>query len=286
MVATYDNITEEGTSHTIQALGTTIHYHDVGEGPPAVFLHFWGPGSTAWIAWYKVLPILAQHFRCICVDSPNYAKTGPMYADSSLYYMQADAAAAVMDALGIEKAFIVGASQGGQSALTFAGKYPEKLEKLVFGGNHLGTTGGDYLLGNQNEEGIRVAYPALAGPTPENMRAYLELCVVDKSLITEDLIEYLTRHHLERPDLAEARGKMQYGPRHDLTEDMMGIEVPTAVIWGRNDRTCGVEIGIRAFNLIKHSTLIVMKDTGHWAPFEKPREYADHLISFLKGDWE
>jgi hypothetical protein len=29
-----------------------------------------------------------------------------------------------------------------------------------------------------------------------------------------------------------------------------------------------------------------MKDTGHWAPFEKPREYADHLISFLEGDWE
>lgn len=286
MVTTYETITEEGTSRTIQALGTTIHYHDVGQGPPVVFLHFWGPGSTAWIAWHKVLPLLAAHFRCIAVDSPNYAKTGPMYSDSSLYFMQADTAAAVMDALGIEKAAIVGASQGGQSALTFAGKYPDRMEKLVLGGNHLGTIGGDYLVGNPNEEGIRVAYPALADPRPENMRPYLELCVVDKSLITDELIAYLIDHHKGRPDLAEARAKMNYGPRHDLTADMMGIKVPTAIIWGRNDRTCGVEIGLRVLNLVPNSRIIILRDTGHWAPFEKPKEYAGHLLAFLKGDWE
>jgi pimeloyl-ACP methyl ester carboxylesterase len=279
-------ITEESTSRTVQALGTTIHYHDVGSGPPAVFLHFWGPGSTAWVAWHKVLPLLAPHFRCIAVDSPNYAKTGPLYLDESLYFMQADAAAAVMDSLGIERAFIVGASQGGQSALTFASKYPDRVEKLVFGGNHLGSVQGDYLLGNPNEEGIRVAYPALANPTPENMRPYLELCVVDKSLITDELIDYLIKQHTGRPDIAEAREKMSYGPRHDLTPDMMNIAAPTLIIWGRNDRTCGVEIGLKSMNLIPNSRITILRDTGHWAPFEKPREYADHLISFLKGDWE
>ena len=285
MVATLE-ITEEATSRTIQALGSTVHYHDVGQGPPVIFLHAWGPGSTAWALWHKVLARLGNDFHCLAVDSPNYAKTGPVYLDESLYYMQADAAAAVMDALGIEKAAIVGASQGGQSALTFAGKYPDRVEKLVFGGNHLGTTGGDYLLGLSNEEGIRIAYPALSDPTPENMRRYLEMCVFDKTLVTDELIEYLAKYHTARPDLAEARAKMQYGPRHDLTEDMLNITAPTMIVWGRNDRTCGVEIGIRAMNLIRDSRMVILKNTGHWAPFERPNEYADLLKAFLDGEWE
>jgi len=58
------------------------------------------------------------------------------------------------------------------------------------------------------------------------------------------------------------------------------------IIWGRNDRTCGVEIGIKALNLIPDSRMVILKGTGHWAPFEKPAEYADILKAFLEGEWE
>ena len=42
-------LTEAGTSKTIEAMGTTIHYHDVGEGSPILMFHSYGPGTTAWI---------------------------------------------------------------------------------------------------------------------------------------------------------------------------------------------------------------------------------------------
>ena len=77
--------TEEGTSRTVEAMGTTIHYHEVGEGPPALFLHSYGLGTTAWITWYKVLPEFAKHFRCIAMDLPNFAKTGPVMYDAPIH---------------------------------------------------------------------------------------------------------------------------------------------------------------------------------------------------------
>jgi pimeloyl-ACP methyl ester carboxylesterase len=46
---------------------------------------------------------------------------------------------------------------------------------------------------------------------------------------------------------------------------------------------CLVEIGINALNLTPNSRLVILRDTGHWAPFERPVEYAAHVMTFLAG---
>src|SRR5262249_35095142 len=72
------DITEESTSRWIEAGGMRTHYHDVGEGPPIIMLHAVGPGGvTAWITFRNVLAQLAERHRCIAIDMPNFAKTGP-----------------------------------------------------------------------------------------------------------------------------------------------------------------------------------------------------------------
>jgi len=64
-----NGLTEAGTSKTIAVGGTpgemNVHYHDVGEGEPVLFLHSYGPGTTAWITFHKTVGLLSQHFRCI-----------------------------------------------------------------------------------------------------------------------------------------------------------------------------------------------------------------------------
>ena len=115
-----NGMTEEGTSRTVQAMGTTIHYHEMGEGYPVFLLHSFGPGVTAWITWHKVIAEFAKHYRCIAMDLPNYAKTGPVIQDENIHSFQAKTALALMEELGIEKAHIVGNSQGGQSSMSFA----------------------------------------------------------------------------------------------------------------------------------------------------------------------
>jgi len=77
MAPTMD-FTEAGTSRTIEAGEMSIHYHDVGQGDPVVFLHSYGPGTTAWITFYKTLDVLAKHFRCLLLDLPNFGRTGPL----------------------------------------------------------------------------------------------------------------------------------------------------------------------------------------------------------------
>ncbi|MCE2469651.1 MAG: alpha/beta fold hydrolase [Dehalococcoidia bacterium] len=280
-------LTEEGTSKTVQAYGTTIHYHDIGSGDPLVMLHSYGPGTTAWVTFHKNFPEMSEHFRCIAMDLPNYAKTGPILYEEPMHKVQAKMAAALMDELGIERAHILGNSQGGQSALTFAYMFKERINKLIWGGGHIGTSGGypnEYLMVNKPEEGIIASREASTNPTRENFRRYLDMHIIDKSLITDDLVDYLIHQHTGRQDLVEARAKSTSLP-YDHSREIMDIEAPTLIIWGRNDRTCHFEIGINCLNLVRNSRLVVLKDTGHWSPFEKPAEYNAHVLNFLKGDW-
>ena len=119
-MATASTFTEENTSKVIAAHGRNVHYHDIGEGEPLIMLHSYGPGTTAWITFHKNFPELSKHFRCIAMDLPNYTKSGPVVYEETQHIFQAKTALALMDALGIDKAHILGNSQGGQSALTFA----------------------------------------------------------------------------------------------------------------------------------------------------------------------
>jgi 2-hydroxy-6-oxonona-2,4-dienedioate hydrolase len=280
--------TEENTSKTIQALGTTVHYHEMGEGEPIIFLHSYGPGTTAWITWHKVLPAFAQHYRCIAMDLPNFAKTGPVVYEvqGSVHKFQAETALALMDALGIEKAHLVGNSQGGQTAMEFSYMFPDRVNKLVWGAGHINVGVGMYLLGNMfPEEGIRASMVAAEDPTNDNVRKYLEWHLHDKTLITDELVDYIVQMHTGRPDMTEARGKVTRNsdPYPDNMREMEKITAPTLLVWGRDDHVCYVEIGIAALNVTKNSRLVILKDTGHWVPFERPAEYVAHVLPFLQG---
>src|SRR5712691_901095 len=162
---TSNGLTEAGTSKTIAAGGMNVHCHDLGTGEPVLFLHSYGPGTTAWITFHKAVGALSQHFRCILMDLPNFSKTGPIVYREGVHAMQARTAVALLDALGIARAHFVGNSQGGQSAMVAAIAYPERVSKFVMGGSHIGTGGDRYLMANRPSEGNRATREALASPT-------------------------------------------------------------------------------------------------------------------------
>ena len=79
---------EQGTSKTVKAGGMDVHYHDVGSGDPIVLLHSYGPGTTGWITFHKILPAFAQRYRCIVMDLPNFGRTGPVTYNEPLHNLQ------------------------------------------------------------------------------------------------------------------------------------------------------------------------------------------------------
>src|ERR1700694_5078492 len=190
---TSSGLTESETSKTVQAGGTTCHSHDGGRGEPVLFLHSYGPGTTAWITFHKTIGALSQHFRCILMDLPNFSKTGPIVYREGVHAVQARTAVALLDALGIEEAHWVGNSQGGQSSMVVAMTFPDRVNKFVMGGSHIGTGGDRYLMANRPSEGSRATSRAIADPSRDNIRHYLRVHIDDESLVTDELVDYIHR---------------------------------------------------------------------------------------------
>ena len=61
-----------------------------------LFLHSYGPGTTAWITFHKTVGGLSQHFRCILMDLPNFSETGPVVYREGVHAVQARTAVALL----------------------------------------------------------------------------------------------------------------------------------------------------------------------------------------------
>jgi len=279
---TSNGLTESATSKTVEAGGMAVHYHDIGTGEPVLFLHSYGPGTTAWITFHKTVGALSQHFRCILMDLPNFSKTGPIVYREGIHAVQARTAVALLDALGIARAHFVGNSQGGQSSMVAAITYPRRVNRFVMGGSHIGTGGDRYLMANRPSEGSRATREALAHPTRDNIRRYLRVHIDDETLVTDELVDYIHRAHTWSPAFEEARQQSVSVP-HDYTPELAGIQAPVLLIHGRYDRMVAFEVSLAILNHVTNSRVVLLNNCGHWPPFEKPEEYTAHVLTFLKG---
>jgi len=279
---TSNGLTESATGKTVEAGGMTVHYHDIGTGEPVLFLHSYGPGTTAWITFHKTVGALSQHFRCILMDLPNFSKTGPIVYREGVHAVQARTAVALLDALGIQRAHFVGNSQGGQSSMVAAITYPRRVNRFVMGGSHIGTGGDRYLMANRPSEGSRATREALAHPTRDNIRRYLRVHIDDETLVTDELVDYIHRAHTWSPAFEEARQQSVSVP-HDYTPELAGIQAPVLLIHGRYDRMVAFEVSLAILNHVTNSRVVLLNNCGHWPPFEKPEEYIAHVLTFLKG---
>jgi 2-hydroxy-6-oxonona-2,4-dienedioate hydrolase len=104
-----------------------IEYQDAGEGTPLLMIHGSGGGHDQGMAWAR--PLTADGIRVIAMSRFGYLRT-PRPADASPE-AQADAHVCLLDALGIDKAAIVGVSAGGPSAMQTAIRHPERVTALV-----------------------------------------------------------------------------------------------------------------------------------------------------------
>jgi len=277
-----NGLTEAGTSKTVTAGGMNVHYHEAGAGEPVLFLHSYGPGTTAWITFHKVIGELSRHYRCILMDLPNFSKTGPLVYREGVHGLQARTAVALLDALGIDRAHWVGNSQGGQSAMVAAISYPDRVTKFVMGGSHIGTGGDRYLMANRPSEGARTTQQTIADPSREKIRHYLRVHIDDETLVTDELVDYIHHAHTWSPEFLAARAQSVSLP-HDYTPDLAGIASSVLLIHGRYDRMVPFEVSIAILNHIADSRLVLLNNCGHWPPFEKPAEWAAQVVAFLRG---
>lgn len=104
-----------------------IEYAEAGEGPPLLVVHGAGGGYDQGLDFAE--PLASRGIRVIATSRFGYLRT-PLPADASPA-AQADAHACLLDALGIDRAAIIGASAGAPSAIQFALRHPKRCTALV-----------------------------------------------------------------------------------------------------------------------------------------------------------
>jgi hypothetical protein len=107
---------------------TDLYYEVYGEGEPLVLLH----GNSGSIKdYYQQIPVLSKQYKIIAVDTRGQGKSKDTSKKDFTYKLFADDVKALADELKLDKVNIVGWSDGGNTGLEFALKYPERLNKLV-----------------------------------------------------------------------------------------------------------------------------------------------------------
>ena len=264
-------------SKSINAGGIETNYHDEGSGKTVLLLHGSGPGVSAWANWRLVIPVLASRFRVIAPDMVGFGFTER--PENVRYDMETWVKHALdfMDALAIEKTFLIGNSFGGALSIALTIRAAERIERLVL----MGSVGVEFEL----TPGLDTTW----GYTPslQNMRELLDLFAHDRNLITDELAELRYQASL-RPGVQESYAQMFPAPRQEGIKAMASdpaqisaIQQPTLIIHGREDRIIPPQASHQLFSLIPNSQLHVFGNCGHWTQIEHNRRFNQLVEDFL-----
>lgn len=266
---------------SILAGGVAVNYHDYGHGDPVILIHGSGPGVTAWANWRLTIPDLSRRVRTIAPDMLGFGYSerpgsGQMVCDKSIWVAQL---AALMDALDIDRAHIIGNSFGGAIALAMAIAHPDRVGKLVL----MGAAG--------------TAFPITDGldriwgydPSFQAMREMMDLFAYDRTLVTDELAELRYQASL-RPGVQEAFAALFPAPRQRwvdaLASDPAAIKAlphETLIIHGRDDRIIPLSSSLNLHQWIDRSQLHVFGRCGHWTQIEQAAGFTRLVGDFLAG---
>lgn len=115
---------------TVRLNGIDVYHELQGEGPPLLLVAGLASDSQSWL---PVREALAGKFRLVLADNRGCGRTTPQHAPLSVTQM-ADDCAALLDALGLPRAHVLGHSMGGMIALELAARHPERVDRLVLAG--------------------------------------------------------------------------------------------------------------------------------------------------------
>lgn len=272
--ATATGFTADSTSRTIELGGARLHYHDAGEGPVLLCIHGGAPGAYGWGNFGENVAALAEHFRVLVVDLPGYGRSEPIDLSSGRYSPMVDRFIEMLDALGIEKANVVGLATGGAVAALMAVRYAERVDRLVL----VSAAGGLPLfsvLPSEGQKHIR-GYFSGEGPSLDRMRKYLEVMLYDQSLVTDELVDDRYRASL-------VGAPAESGPMEQVWSELHRIKCPTLVIWGRDNRVQGYDNALFMLSRIPDVEVHIFGKTGLLVPFERAARFNGLVRDFCAG---
>ncbi len=282
MATDASGITAQSTSRFVQAGSVRVHLHEAGQGPVLLCIHGGAPGAFGWGNFGQNVEALSRHFRVLIVDLPGYGQSDDPEIVGGRYAFHAQVFADLLQALGVERAHVLGLATGGAVAMMMAINHAPLVDRLVL----VSTAGGLPMVSVMPSEGQKAiqSYYGGDGPSLARMRAYLELMMYDRSLITDDIVQERFDASVEARFMARApEGQPRKTP--DVVEEVWRevdrIRAKTLVVWGRDNRVQGYDNALFLLNRIPDVEVHIYGRTGLWVPFERRAEFERLLLAFL-----
>ena len=261
--------------------GTRLYCEDTGTGTPVVFVHEFAGDSRS---WEPQIRFLSRRYRCVTYCARGYPPSD--VPDDPAAYSQdraRDDLLAVLDALGIECAHVVGLSMGGFATLHFGLAYPQRALSLTLAGVGYGAERDQrdrfrqeadvtaHVLRTRGMQEFTASYAV--GPTRvqfqnKDPRGWREFAGMLGEHSAAGSAHTQRRVQKERPSL------------YDLADRMKGLTVPTLIVTGDEDWPCLMP-GVFMKRTIPGAALVVVPNSGHTVNLEEPAAFNAALAEFF-----
>ncbi|MET0235631.1 MAG: alpha/beta hydrolase [Kibdelosporangium sp.] len=269
--------------------GVALHVEATGTGFPLLFVHEFAGDHRSWEAQVRYF---ARTHRCVTYSARGYPPSD-VPADPAAY-SQARAvqdAIAVLDALEIAKAHVVGLSMGGFTALHLVLNHPDRVQSAVVAGAGYGAQ-------PERQEGFRAECHA----TAEAFESKGSAEVARTYAVGPARVQLQNKNPRGWAEFAEAlgqhsslgsaltmRGVQASRPSlYALRDDLAKIETPLLIVAGDEDEGC-LEPDIMLKRAIPTAGLAILPQTGHTANLEEPDLFnavVDRFITAVdRGSW-
>ncbi|HEX5506871.1 MAG TPA: alpha/beta hydrolase [Pseudolabrys sp.] len=261
--------------------GVKLYYEETGSGTPIVFVHEF---AGDYRSYELQMRYFGQRYRCIAYNARGYPpsdvpKDGERYSQERAR----DDIRAVLDALKIGKAHIVGLSMGGFAALHFGFTYPDRARSIVVAGCGYGAAP------DKRAQFAQEAEAAARQFEEQTMAKAAEAYGLGPTRVQfqnkdrrgwQEFVNQLREHSTEGAALT-MRGVQKRRPSlFDLVEKMKAMTTPTLVMTGDEDWPC-LEPGLLMKRMIPSAALVVMPNAGHTINLEDPAAFNQHIADFI-----
>jgi pimeloyl-ACP methyl ester carboxylesterase len=228
----------------------------------------------------RLIPFLNKEFQVVSIDLPPFGKSGKSNKFVYSYHNLAQTVIQLISALDLKEITLIGHSMGGQIVLNILHQQPDIAENAV--------------LLCSSSYAKRSRLPLIMGSYIPYFHMYvkfwlarsgvmknLQNVVHDHTMLNDEMLFGYLKPFLE-DEIFLALTRMIRDHEGDLSaETLSQITQPCLLIWGEYDRVVPLSVGKRLKNDLRKSELIILKETGHLVPEERPEDVFHHIKQFL-----
>jgi pimeloyl-ACP methyl ester carboxylesterase len=273
--------------------GIRLHYVEAGEGPLVVLLHGF---PEYWYGWRHQIPALVKAgFRVVAPDQRGYADSDKPagWRDYRIEILARDIGR-LIEALGEEKALVVGHDWGAAVGWGLAMLHPERVDRLaILNVPHPRRMLQGLRTARQLRKSWYMFYFQIPW-LPETLERRADFPFARRAFAMATRRDAFTDQDVERyvgklrtPGALKAmldwyRAAIRRSPR--ASERLMRrIDAPTLVIWGEADTALGAELAEPEPDWVPDARVVRLPEASHWVQHDEPERVNELLVEFLRG---